>query len=105
PLPYRQASTAAVSTAVMAAALRPNSKSALRYTLGVHAPPATERQTTSASPGQPATAALTRNSTAIARQATALAIAVSQAVSPSRELIPREVRGTSSAGTDHATTT
>jgi hypothetical protein len=82
---------------------RVNSKIALRYTAGAHAPPATERHTASASPGQPAIAALTRNCSAIRIDASTLSTAVGHAARPRRALMPRAVSRVSSAGAHHAT--
>ena len=101
--PYRHASMPAVSVAAAAAAPSGTSKTAPRYTTGVHARPATERQTASASRGQPAIAAPASSATAAPALASTLAIAVSQAPSPSRALIPCLVSRDSSTGTDHAT--
>ena len=100
--PYLQASTAAVSVAAAAAAPSGTSKAALRYTTGVHAWPATERHTASASRGQPAMAAPASSATVAPAPASTLAIAVSQVASPSRALIPCLVSLDSSTGTDHA---
>ena len=78
----------AAEAASTAAKLTPSSNAALRYTAASQTWPVTDRQTASASPGQPAIAALTRNSTAASALISTLAIAASQAASPSRALSP-----------------
>jgi len=75
------------------------------YPVAVHACPETERHTTSARRLQPVTAALARYWSATAAAASALAIAVSHAASPSRALMPPAVRRPSSAGAQQATAT
>ncbi len=101
--PYRQPSTAAVSVPSSAAAPSAASKAALLYKVGAHAVPVTERQTASARLGQPVIAARTRNCRAATAEATALTMAVSQAASPSRALMPRAVSRVSSSGASQAT--
>lgn len=71
----------------------------------MQARPATERHTASASRGQPAMAAPASSTTAAAAPAATLAMAVSQAASPSLGLIPCLVSRPSSTGTAHATAT
>ena len=84
---------------------RPSSKTALRYSVGVQALPATDWQTALARPDQPATAAEISCCSATASDASTLAIAVSQAASPSRALTPRAVSRISGAGRYHAAAT
>ena len=70
----------------------------------MHAPPATERQTASASCGQPASAAVNRYWIAARTEASTLTIAASHAASPSRALRPAAVSRVSRAGRHQATT-
>src|SRR5580704_3923819 len=83
----------------------PSSNSALRYTTGVHAPPATERQTTSASWVQPPTAARIRKKTETPPENSTLAMAVSHTATPSRAPVPELVSRLSADGTSQATVT
>ena len=101
--PYRQASSTAARVAASAAAASGTSKNALRYTTGAQVRPATDRHTAWASRGQPATAAPASSATAAPVQASALPMAVSQAASPGRALMPCPVSRVSTAGTNHAT--
>ena len=101
--PYRHASMAAVSVAAAAAAPSGTSKTAPRYTTGVHARPATERHTASASRGQPAIAAPASSATAARRWPARWPSRSARRASPSRALTPCLVRRESSSGTDHAT--
>src|SRR5258708_33545076 len=93
-----------MNVALVTATPSSSSNIALRYTTGVQAPPATERHTASARPGQPATTDLTRNCSASAVDTSAVVIAASQAAIPSLAPRPFAVRRVSTFVACHATT-